>query len=402
MKEHGRSRLTLLLVEMRIMSAFLFVWCAASVVQADETYYVYDLGLPLNFDYAIPWRINNQGIAVGYGHHSTSHQLCTTGVQWTYRDTIQFNGTPGTECSAARGLNDLGQIAGYNSSLPPYTLGKEGWVRDNGHNNVFRLSEGAYTTAHDINNAGQVVGVADLPYQAYAAVFDADGIRDAKRLPLTHDRSSPHDINDKGQVVGSVLLDPTWHSFLWDPNSGEVTLLESLGGSWSEAWQINEAGRIVGFAETADERSRAFVYVDGTMIPLPLLEGYTDSAAIGINNANMIVGHVQIEDGYLQAVAWYPDLTILVLPPLNELDHTRAFGVNDKGQIVGTSGQHPVIWTQIKYLDGRRPIDIGDLAVLAASWGLEGEGLPGDIWPPGGDGRVDIRDLAALLQNWLD
>ena len=62
-----------------------------------------------------------------------------------------------------------------------------------------------------------------------------------------------NDLNGRGQVVGSMTLadeDPKHiHPFLWD---GKALLnLGTLGGDFGEADWLNDAGEVVGHADTS-------------------------------------------------------------------------------------------------------------------------------------------------------
>jgi probable HAF family extracellular repeat protein len=63
--------------------------------------------------------------------------------------------------------------------------------------------------------------------------------------------SDAFDINASGQVVGAAdTPQGPYHAFLWA--NGVMTDLGTLGGEWSAAYGINAAGQVVGQSETAD------------------------------------------------------------------------------------------------------------------------------------------------------
>lgn len=70
-------------------------------------------------------------------------------------------------------------------------------------------------------------------------------------------RGMPHAINDHGQVAGYVIAgyltqskaSPFYHGFLWD--NGKRTEMPTLGGSYSFADSIDNAGRVLGTATVA-------------------------------------------------------------------------------------------------------------------------------------------------------
>jgi probable HAF family extracellular repeat protein len=81
-----------------------------------------------------------------------------------------------------------------------------------------------------------------------------------------------------------------------------MTDLGTLGGAESGAYDINEAGQIVGWAETAEGEEHATFWHDGTTFDVDTSE----SLALGINQSGQIVGRVQAADAVTHAVMWQP------------------------------------------------------------------------------------------------
>jgi probable HAF family extracellular repeat protein len=105
--------------------------------------------------------------------------------------------------------------------------------------------------------------------------------------------SEANDINDSGQVVGIAgTAEGTYHGFLY--SGGVMTDLGTLGGSQSMARGINASGQIVGNADTSGGTYHAFLYSGGNMSDL--LGGPT-SGASGINASGQIVGSLDIGGG---------------------------------------------------------------------------------------------------------
>ncbi len=115
-------------------------------------------------------------------------------------------------------------------------------------------------------------------------------------------------VNDKGWVVGFATTerDLSVHAFLW--RRGVMTDLGTLGGSdplpYSVAGSINNRGEIVGLSETsiADPLGENFcgdflvclpvVWRRGEITTLPTLGG-NNGVANGINNRGQIIGHTE-------------------------------------------------------------------------------------------------------------
>jgi len=73
-----------------------------------------------------------------------------------------------------------------------------------------------------------------------------------------------------------------------------VDLGTLTGGTWSEAFDVNDYGDVVGWARTADYHVHAVLWVDEQIIDLNTVEGipagWVLAEARGINNAGQIVG----------------------------------------------------------------------------------------------------------------
>ena len=91
-----------------------------------------------------------------------------------------------------------------------------------------------------------------------------------------------NDINDAGQVVGLARN----HAFLWQ--NGVMTDLGTLGGNSSAASAINAIGQVVGGATTAAPSTSHAVRWDNGVIT-NLTPGQASSAS-GINDAGQVIG----------------------------------------------------------------------------------------------------------------
>ena len=209
--------------------------------------------------------------------------------------------------SEALAVNEQGQVVGHSrveAAKHAFVILEPGRMLDLGS------LGGATSIAHDVNDRGEVVGLAETKAgQARAFLWTAtDGIRGLGTLEAP--ASLALGINNRTEVVGG-----SGHAFLWTPRGGIVDL-GTLGGRTSCANDINEGGCIVGVSQMADIDRRglpvthAFLRTpDGSMLDLGTLEGGGEhSAAAAITDeqdgAVRIAGTSHDAAAAVRAVVW--------------------------------------------------------------------------------------------------
>ena len=174
-------------------------------------------------------------------------------------------------------------------------------------------------------------------------------------------------INDSGDIVGvSAVYDPNLpdaqithavrsHTSLADAADNKLTDLGTLGGFYSAALAINNAGVAVGYStsQPADAITNArAVYWLPTESQPRRLPGYSDNLltyARAINDDNQIVGEAVDTNGMQQAVLWKPNpaasgldydlVTLNNLVSSSDWNLLTAHSINSHGLVVG-SGLH--------------------------------------------------------------
>ena len=126
----------------------------------------------------------------------------------------------------------------------------------------------------------------------------------------------------------------------------------TLGGLSAQAFDINEAGDIVGSSTNAALRSHAFLWRDGLMTDLGTIGG-NHSEAAAISDMGHIVGRAHTSASKYHATLWAGGTTTDLTPAS---DYAVAYGVNDAGQVVGTIDN----WKGFVWHNGVRT-DLGDL-----------------------------------------
>ena len=246
-------------------------------------------------------------------------------------------------------INDAGQIITNTNSQPVLYDGRPE-----------ALNGGMYGAVNGINNHSVVVGdsfVSDPSGNgagSYRAAQWAGSAYTQVDAGAADTYSVAYAINDAGAVVGEATQGPQWYSATtvatrWQ--NGQQTTLGTLGGNYSLAYGVNASGMVIGWSQlTASTNGsyydynspvHAFVWNAGTMTDLGVLAGGASSDAQGVNDSGQIVGSSETTPqglySYiaLHAVTWtggaISDLGTLGGPG------SIAYALNNSAVIVGSS-----------------------------------------------------------------
>ncbi len=344
------------------------------------SYTLTDLGtLPNGYD-SSAYGISQDGQVIGYAVNYAGREHAFLWQDGTLTDLDTLGG----RASFATGINDAGQVVGYSNWLGGApnqfraVLWNQGKITDLG-----TLPDGLTSSASAVNDAGQIAGTAALPPdqgQAVHACLWQDGtIIDLGTLGGTNSRG--YGINNAGQVVGEADVGVGYgsHAFLWQ--DGSMTDLGTLEGNYSYGTAINDAGQVIGNSSSRGHE-HGFLYSDGVLTDLGALDPAGDSYARGLNNLGQVVGYaVSPGSGVPHAFLWQDG----VMTDLNSLAPPgwalwTALGINDLGQIVGYAA-NPSNKGRAFLLtpdDGSNQRPLGRLPIDSAL----AQSLPRSLFPP--------------------
>lgn len=299
------------------------------------------LGAP--FDASNAAGINNKGWIVGDANTPDS----TSVENATEHATIWRQGA----------ITDLGTLGGPNSSI--------GFVAR--PNDTGLISGNAQTTVVDplAEGWGYAFGCGDpsggpcsgSQYEVRGFVWKGGAIH---ALPTLggNNALAIGGANDRGQIVGTAenaVTDPTcappqqleWRPVIWGPKPGQIEELsvypgDTVGGTTA----INDMGQVVGGSGPCGPPSpnglnHALVWQDGSRTEIgnqgSPLGGQFDNVPTAINNRGQVVGWSDLPgDATTHAFLWQ-NRAITDLGVLPGDVSSFAFGVNDRGQVVGNS-----------------------------------------------------------------
>ena len=292
-------------------------------VQAAEAprYRVHNLGTLAPRSNSTAAAINESGLVAGTMNNGVDGTR--QAFLGTSRSDLRLLGTLGGSLSVALGLNDRGEVAGWSLNAEgvrrPALYSGGRWL------DLADPADGfTRGVANAVNAAGQATG------QFGAQAFIHDGTR-SRELRIGN-TSEGLDINDHGVVVGGAVMagDVVRRPFLYE--SGRTTLLPSLGGTFGQAWAINNAGQVVGYSYTAGGELLPFVYGGGVMTALAPA-GFGE--ALDINDQGWIVGSLN-----LSAALWHGDARwklddLVARDQADRWQLLSAQSINERGQIAG-------------------------------------------------------------------
>jgi len=252
------------------------------------------------------------------------------------------------------------------------TAGAQGWTAVD-----LGTLGGSKSVATAINSSGQVVGwsyAAGNPNASIAFITDANGANMRSLGFLAGGTNSiANGINDSGQVVGSGDSSARSVGFITDANGANMRALD-ISGQVVTASGINNTGQVVGWTGTFNSvGGTAFITgANGAGVTsLGVLSGRQYSKAFRINDAGQVVGFsynanpnsfiTYYARGFMTGPNGVGMTDLGALDPAG-IGYSSAWGINAAGQVVGAADT--ASYASHAFLTGASGVGMTDLGTL--------------------------------------
>ena len=240
----------------------------------------------------------------------------------------------GGDFSAASDINDSGQIAGYSSYYVPGGRGADRPVVWEKNGTIRDLLPAGFTMgrAVSINENGQVAGWLAGGSSGGFTLFVWSALTGMRFLPTLpgEDQNGVYAINDAGMVAG-------WSgrsAVIWE--NGILRVVHHDPAQWSAATDINNLGEVVGYYEPVlngtPHTAWRWSAASGFQL-LPTLQGNTGTP-IGINDRGQIVGTSPSASG---GGAFIHENGATRQLPAGSVGAFNAYAISEAGHVVGSA-----------------------------------------------------------------
>jgi uncharacterized membrane protein len=253
------------------------------------------------------------------------------------------------------GINDRGEVVG---SYRDAAFQSHGFFRDAASNFApvdVPFLNASNTTAYGLNNQGQIVGSYNTgAFQNLHGFVLQQGQFHAIDVPFSgSSNTEAFGINGQGEIVGGYFLSSmrggSEHGFL--DSSGVFTSLEVPSAELTEVNGISNTALIVGSFSDANFNQHGFVLKEGLFQVIDDPSATNGTRAFGVNDLGQIVGDYFTAEfggrvhGFLLDAGVFNAIDV----PFRGSFNTVVRGINDRGDLVGlfsdAQGEHGFIAT---------------------------------------------------------
>lgn len=318
----------------------IFFTSLASIAAAETMYTVASLGSLPGMSSIEATAINNNGQVTGtmFVDDEPNAFLYSAGALTDINPS-------GARTSFGSGINDAGDVVGRMYSA---SFSERGFLYSGGAVTDLGLLPGAApngygSAAVGINNAGQIVGSSNT-----GTTFIQQGFLDqnGQMSPLPGMAQVvglvPAAINNAGVVAGDsplAAVSNTIGSMFIDDNG--VVSYVPCQHVFCFPNSINSSGQVAGYGDDGTTlNDYAFVYMNGALQQIGALPGESSSRAYGINDAGQVVGSSSNPEPYINGSAFIyqngvmTNLNSLIQDSDPGLWLVSANGINNSGQII--------------------------------------------------------------------
>lgn len=294
---------------------------------------------------------------------------------------------------------------------------------------TFDIGGATTTYLYGINNHGWIVGGHNNNLQGFIGfMYNLDS-----HASFNFDFGAQHDyaagISDTNDVVGHYnnWWDFLIHGFYYDSSTPAGYTIDYPDATYTYLYGVNSDRQLVGAYQITT--FRGFVYdPDQQIWKTFAVDGFDHTYANDINDSGMIVGRASSNYESVGFITQDRGDTFQIINHPTQKGpntYTEAYGVNNKGDIVGRYNSSGFVkkgsqWVPVNYPGAWRTIveDINDSGVIIGWYEYPGTGVHGfigyprpevcgDAFHPIPDGdidgncRVNLNDLASLSAAWM-
>ncbi len=315
--------------------------CNVAVINAAPSYTFSDLSPDFSFGSANA--INNLGQIAGFQSVDVPSAVVPGATVTSFTATLWDGGaipgkyltTPNLNLgSVAKDINDSGQIVGFtNDNFGNYTA----TLWENGQTKSLSFMGETFGMVQSINKSGEMIGLTGPDFGSRITHWDKNLIPTFEGNSIGYDYS----LNESGQIAGVFEFSPmNYKAGIW--TNGTLVDIGTLGASNDFPSDINDHGMVTGYGSTLSNNTRAFIYDGEAITALRMIPGYGGSTvANAINESGQVVGHSFSANNSQHATLWNGfevyDLNDFLGANSKSAGWvlTNALDINDHGWIVG-------------------------------------------------------------------